>query len=392
MAGPPLQRVDVVIAARDEERRLGDCLTSLAKQDYPRELVRTIVVDNGSADGTAALARRHGAHVVHESRPGAGAARNRGLEEGDAELVAFLDAPCVVNRSWLRSMAARFEDPRVGGCQARIDNRASAQRLRSYLARPGAQENPRVLEDTLGAERSLYPWILSGNSMYRREAVEAAGGFDPSLRACEDVDLAWRIVLLGYQLAYCDDAIAVHHSDDTWLRHLRKARRYGSASAVLARRYVPGRARNPFGTASVFSRDLDAALVALSYLLGYRARAARSALGLGRSPAPALPEPSQRRFRSAFPWRDQMALRISDEVVYWSPAEASSVIVHLPTRTRLGLDEAGHHIWSSLVQGVSREDTVRGISRRYGISATTAAADLDDLVEELLDAGVLVHG
>jgi len=387
-----LPRVDVVIAARDEAARLGSCLESLAAQDYPAERVTTIVVDNASTDATAEVAALHGAAVLREARPGAGAARNRGVEAGDGELVAFLDAHCVVNAGWLRSMVARFDDARTGGCQARIDNRATSPRLRRYLERSGAQANPQVLEDTLGAERSLYPWILSGNSMYRREALHAAGGFDPALVACEDVDLAWRVVLLGYQLAYSHDAVAVHYSDDSWPRHLRKASRYGSASATLARRYVPDGSRTPFRTAAVLSTDIDATLVALSYWLGYRARALRLSLGLGRHDDRALPAAARRRFRSSFAWREGTPLRVSEDIVYWSSAGTTSVIVHLPSRTRLGLEEAGHHIWSNLAQGASREETVRGISRRYGVSETTAAADLDELVEELLDAGVLVAG
>lgn len=388
----PLPRVDVVIAARNEAARLGSCLESLAAQDYPADRVRTIVVDSGSTDTTAEVAALHGAEVLRETRPGAGAARNRGVEAGSAEFVAFLDAHCVVNAGWLRSMVAYFDDARTGGCQARIDNRASSPRLERYLERSGAQSNPRVLEDTLGAEHTLYPWILSGNSMYRREALQAAGGFDPALVACEDVDLAWRIVLLGYQLAYSHAAVAVHWSDDSWPRHLRKASRYGSGSATLARRYVPDRSRTPFRTAAVFSTDIDAALVALSYWLGYRARAARLSLGLRRRDDRAPPAAARRRFRSSFAWRNGTPLRISEDVVYWSSAGSSSVIVHLPSRTRMGLGDAGHHIWSNLARGASREETVRGISRRYGVSETTAAADLDELVEELLDAGVLVAG
>jgi Coenzyme PQQ synthesis protein D (PqqD) len=289
----------------------------------------------------------------------------------------------------VRSMTACFEDPSTGGCQARIDNRATSPRMRRFLERSGAQTNHQILEDTIRAERGLYPWILSGNSMYRREALRAAGEFDTTLPACEDVDLAWRVVLLGYQLAYCDDAIAVHYNDDPWLRHLRKAWRYGAASARLARRYLPG-GRGPFRAAAVITRDIDASLLALNYWLGYRAQALGLAAGVVPARDRALPEASQRRFRSPFTWRDDAPLRISEDVVYWSRAGTSSVIVHLPSRARMGLDEAGHDIWSSLVEGSSRDATVRDLSRRYGISETTAAADLDDLVEELLDAGVLV--
>ena len=53
---------------------------------------RAIVVDNGSRDGSAQVAAELGAHVVHETRPGYGAACHRGLLEADADVVAFCDA------------------------------------------------------------------------------------------------------------------------------------------------------------------------------------------------------------------------------------------------------------------------------------------------------------
>lgn len=77
--------VDLVLPCRDEAPALEQLLPSV-----PAGL-RVIVVDNGSSDGTAAVARRHGAVVVTEPEPGYGAAVAAGLAAATADTVAFAD-------------------------------------------------------------------------------------------------------------------------------------------------------------------------------------------------------------------------------------------------------------------------------------------------------------
>ncbi len=76
---------DVVLPCRDEAAALTGLLT-----EFPDGL-RVIVVDNGSRDGTAEVARMLGATVVAESTPGYGAAVHAGLLAATADLVAFMD-------------------------------------------------------------------------------------------------------------------------------------------------------------------------------------------------------------------------------------------------------------------------------------------------------------
>lgn len=82
-------RVIVIIPALDEEAAIGRVL-----RDLPRDRVtRVVVVDNGSKDRTAEVARSHGAEVVTEPRRGYGSACLAGIAQaGDAEVIAFLDA------------------------------------------------------------------------------------------------------------------------------------------------------------------------------------------------------------------------------------------------------------------------------------------------------------
>lgn len=77
--------VDLILPCRDEAAALERLLPTVPSG------LRAIVVDNGSTDGTADVARRHGVLVVSESEPGYGAAIAAGLAASTAELVAFAD-------------------------------------------------------------------------------------------------------------------------------------------------------------------------------------------------------------------------------------------------------------------------------------------------------------
>lgn len=90
-------KVSVIIPVFNGKRHIGDAIDSvLGQSGLPTELtIETIIVDNGSDDGTAELVReRYGSWVqlVREPRPGAALARNAGLARADGDAVAFLDA------------------------------------------------------------------------------------------------------------------------------------------------------------------------------------------------------------------------------------------------------------------------------------------------------------
>ena len=101
---PTALSLTVVIPAYNAERTLGMVLEALrAQEPGPHEV---IVVDDGSADGTASLAKRFGAHVVWtEGGEYAGGARNRGWEAATGDVVVFLDADSVPASGWSAGLA-----------------------------------------------------------------------------------------------------------------------------------------------------------------------------------------------------------------------------------------------------------------------------------------------
>lgn len=97
--------LSVAIIARDEEQRLGACLRSAAFAD------EIIVADTGSQDGTARLAREHGARVVQVPFHGFGDAKNRATEEASGEWVLSLDADERITDALRLELLAALENP-----------------------------------------------------------------------------------------------------------------------------------------------------------------------------------------------------------------------------------------------------------------------------------------
>lgn len=228
-------QVSVVIACRDAELTLGVQLLALSRQGCPVPW-NVVISDNGSTDGTLAVARSYAARlpglvVVDSSdRPGPGHARNVGAGATRAPLLLFCDADDEVAPGWLAAMVAALErDPFVAGSfEAARLNGTRVLRSRSLAQSHGLQESP------FGPG---LPHAGAGNLGIRREAFIAAGGFDPSVGCLEDTDLCWRVQLAGVPLTFHPEA-RMHVRLRSSLRTMwGQGRAYGRASALLAHRY-----------------------------------------------------------------------------------------------------------------------------------------------------------
>jgi cellulose synthase/poly-beta-1,6-N-acetylglucosamine synthase-like glycosyltransferase len=208
-AAPPPEVViaSIIIPARDEAARLPRVIegvrAAIAAAAAPESAFELIVVDHGSCDRTAAVARALRATLVDAARvPTIAAVRNRGAARSRGALLAFLDADCVPAESWLRRAVAAFEHPDV--VAAGYPPRAEAGS--SWLVRAGSIA---AAPDTWRTEPRIARWLPSANLIVRRSAFIAAGGFDESLPTCEDYDLTVRLRRRGLLLA--DPGLRVVH-------------------------------------------------------------------------------------------------------------------------------------------------------------------------------------
>ena len=197
-----------------------------------------IVVDDAS---NPPLVAAPGHRVLrHQRNLGPGPARNTGLAQVRTPLVAFVDTDVAAADpdTWLTPLLGHFADPRVALVAPRVASDPTAPGL---LARYEAARSPLDLgrEPARVAVGTRVGYVPAAALVCRTEAVRALGGFDPSLRFGEDVDLVWRLAEAGWQCRY-EPAGEVQHRPRTRLGEWCRQRiAYGSSAAPLAQRH-PG--------------------------------------------------------------------------------------------------------------------------------------------------------
>ena len=231
--------ISVVIPVKDGGADLRRCLERLAAQRIDDE-VEVVVVDSGSRDGSADLARAAGARV-HEIPPqefNHGATRNLGasLARGDVLVFTSQDAYAADDR-WLARLTAPLAEPQVGGAYGRQVAHEDATPPERYFMDFLYGPEPRTQRAATAAELSMETTLFSNVcSAMRREVFEAFPFVDDIIMS-EDQEWSRRVLLVGYELRYVADAV-VHHSHPYTLR--QAFRRFFDSGVSAERAYLNG--------------------------------------------------------------------------------------------------------------------------------------------------------
>jgi glycosyltransferase involved in cell wall biosynthesis len=191
-------RLSVVIPAFNAGRFLGDAIRSVLAQHTPIEIV---VVDDGSSDATAGIARSFGAGVrliQHGTNRGLPSAQNTGVAAASGDLIGFLDADDV----WLPGKAAH--ELRLLG-DSDIDIGWGLTQVR-------------FLDEGATQERESPDWPVQrfpalGSMLFRRRVFDRIGPFDAGLRHGQDIDFLARAQEAGMRFAQHDRIVL------SWRRH-----------------------------------------------------------------------------------------------------------------------------------------------------------------------------
>ena len=176
-------KLSIVVPAFNEEAYLGPALDSIqtaAQHLLTRSAVdiEIIVVDNNSADETAAVARGKGATVVHEPVQGISRARNSGARHAKGEALVFVDADVIVPRTLLEAIHSAMSDPACVGGGVDVEYRPQRLLTRLYL------RAWRLLGNLMGM-------VQGATQFCRRDVFEQVGGYDEGTWIGEDVDFYW---------------------------------------------------------------------------------------------------------------------------------------------------------------------------------------------------------
>lgn len=290
--------ITVVIPAYNAEGTLDRAIRSVLDQSYP--LSEIIVVDDGSKDGTSAVAAKYAESIryVRQENGGVSVARNRGISEAASEWIAFLDA----DDEWLPGkLAEQVEllrscpDLKWLCTNMEIAGDSSAKVIeiptpfRSSVDR--GEPIPFFQSSRAGVQFQTSGFII------HRSVFHKVGDFDTKLRVCQDRDLWWRIAVKHPLVGYA--AIAGHRYYVNVNGSLTKGSpgRDVELENVCERVLIERRSQ-----ISVMDLEAHAKAVAWSYLL----RAKTGAVSLKRSTVDKTSD------TFAFDLRERFLLRIVD--------------------------------------------------------------------------------
>lgn len=207
-AGPPgaAPGVSVIVPVRNDARRLRRCLDALAAQSLARNAFEVIVVDNGSTDDSARIARScSGVRLLFEPAPGSYAARNAGLEAAKGELVAFTDSDCIPEPDWLANLLAAAErHPGFGAIAGHVEffraGEAACEACFHF-------ERLFLMDQQANARKGH---CVTANWLSPARTLREFGGFNGALQSGGDFELAGRLAGAGLKVIYAPRAVVRH--------------------------------------------------------------------------------------------------------------------------------------------------------------------------------------
>jgi O-antigen biosynthesis protein len=226
----PWPKISVVVCTHNGEATLAQCLERAAELTYPD--FEVVVVDDGSTDGSADVARARGATLVQTEHRGLSFARNAGVQRATGEIVAFLDDDAYPDPDWLHYVAASLRaNDHAGMGGPNIPPEDDGLIADCVAAAPGGPIH--VLISDREAEH-----LPGCNMAFRKSALQDIGGFDERFRvAGDDVDVCWRLQESGRTLGFSAGAVVMHRRRDSVRRYLKQQYGYGKAEALLERKW-----------------------------------------------------------------------------------------------------------------------------------------------------------
>ncbi len=199
--------VSVIIPAYNEAERLPQAVESARRQSLPpREI---IVVDDGSTDGTAEVARKLGVRVISQENKGLPGARNSGIRAARGEWIALLDSDDIWEPDKLERQRVALEacpQAVLIACDYRQFTDSGEVVHPSFLSQPGRYQRAAKIRLAEGISRIDVPgesflqggyFLIPSAALFPRRAAVEVGLFDEGLRYVEDLEFFLRLLRLG---------------------------------------------------------------------------------------------------------------------------------------------------------------------------------------------------
>ena len=226
--------VSVIVPVYRQLDELALCLQALRDQTLGAEHFEVLVVDNEKTSLLAAsIVIPDNCRIVHEPKPGSYAARNAGIENATGSVLAFTDADCIPNRSWLENGLDAMRNNPSALIVGRIDLFPKSEH------KPTAAE---LWDIRQGFPQRLYAetkgFGATANVMTERSTLEHAGNFDASLKSGGDYEWGRRVSSQGHPAVYADDVLVRHPARASFKEIVQKISRVVRGARQLERQQV----------------------------------------------------------------------------------------------------------------------------------------------------------
>ncbi|MGI2906906.1 glycosyltransferase family 2 protein [Tolypothrix sp. VBCCA 56010] len=218
-------KVTVIVLNYNGLRHLKDCFSSLTSLDYPSDRLELMLVDNASKDGSVEYMQANYPQVRlvrNEDNLGFATGNNRGAREATGDYIIFLNNDMWVDPQFVRGLIQAVEsEPEVVSAGAkilnwdgtRIDFAGAICSFAGHAAQVGFGQpyDPQEYNE-------IKPMLFAcgGAMIIDRQVFLNVGGFDDDYFIYfEDVDLGWRLWLLGYKVVFAPSAITNHRHHGT---------------------------------------------------------------------------------------------------------------------------------------------------------------------------------
>lgn len=224
--------VSVIVPVWNDRGRLANCIEALSRQNYPREKLQIIVVDNGSIDQPEQLSSRFpGVEFLKEDRPGSYQARNLGIQHARGEILGFTDADCVPAGSWVSNAVSRIAELNPAGLLA-----GAVKVVSKDLHHPNL---PEMYEMTLAYAQDEFVkrahFGATCNMFTNRTTFEMVGLFDADLNSGSDSEWGRRVFAAGHPVVYAEEILVSHPARRSVGELVHRARRVAGGMVRMER-------------------------------------------------------------------------------------------------------------------------------------------------------------
>ena len=196
--------ISVVIPLYNKEKQIAHTLRSVFAQTF--QDFEVVIVDDGSTDGSVAEVEKFAdsrIRLIRQANAGVAAARNRGIEEAQGELIAFLDADDEWKPEYLATQYHLYQKyPECSVYACNYEFRDFEGKVTPTIIRKLSFEGENgILSNYFEVASCSHPPLWTSAVMVKRKAIQAIGGFPVGIKSGEDL-LTWARLAVNGTIAY----------------------------------------------------------------------------------------------------------------------------------------------------------------------------------------------